>query len=256
MFKIATWNINSINAHLHLVKEFIEKRMPDVVAFQETKIEDKNFPAEIFYEMGYNSVFKGQKAYNGVAILSKKDIDYFEKNFKEIEGEDKRILLVEVNGIKIINAYFPHGKMIDSYQFEFKINFIEKLMTYIKKNFLPDENLLLVGDFNVATEEKDVYAPEILQYSIGFSMEERKAIKELYKMGFTDIFRLHNKNSGEYTWWNYQSNSFRRNVGMRIDYIWARGKIANRSKNCFIDKEFRAKYKPSDHAPVIAEFKI
>ena len=133
MFKIATWNINSINAHLHLVKEFIEKRMPDVVAFQETKIEDKNFPSEIFYEMGYDSVFKGQKVYNGVAILSKKDIDYFEKDFEEIEGEDKRILFVEINEIKIINVYFPHGKMIGSYQFEFKINFIEKLRKYIKK---------------------------------------------------------------------------------------------------------------------------
>lgn len=255
MFRIATWNVNSLMARLHLIKKFIEERKPDVIALQETKVGDKNFPAEIFYDMGYNSVFKGQKAYNGVAVLSKLEIDYSEKEFKEIEGEDKRILLVEINGIKIMNAYFPHGKSVASDQFKFKINFIEKLREYIKENFSSDD-FILAGDFNVALEEIDVYAPEILQYSIGFSIEERKAIKGLYETGFTDIFRLHNKNSGEYTWWDYQSNSFRRNAGMRIDYVWAKGEIAGKSKNCFIDKAFRAMNKPSDHAPVIAEFEI
>lgn len=255
MFRIATWNVNSINARIHLIKKFIEERLPDVIALQETKIEDKNFPSEIFYEMGYNCIFKGQKAYNGVAIISKVKIDSFEKEFREIEGEDKRILLIETNGIKIMNAYFPHGKNIGSEQFKFKINFIEKLADYIKKNFSSDD-FILVGDFNVALEEIDVYAPEILQYSVGFSIEERKAIKRLYEVGFEDVFRLHNKNSGEYTWWDYQSNSFRRNAGMRIDHIWAKGEVAHKSKNCFIDKEFRAMNKPSDHAPVIAEFEI
>ena len=250
---VATWNVNSLNARLPLLKEFIEKREPDILSIQETKIEDEKFPKKFFEELGYDCIYKGQKAYNGVAIISKFDIGNYEKNFEEIEKDEKRIIMAEIKGIKIINAYFPHGKMVGSPYFKFKLEFIEKMRDYIKNKIDKESNLLLVGDFNVAMEEIDVYNPDILQYSIGFSMEERNALKELYDIGFIDIFRIHNKNAKEYTWWDYMANSFKRNAGMRIDYIWASKNIAKRSRNCYIDKEMRAKKKPSDHAPVVAE---
>ena len=250
--KIATWNVNSLNARLEILLEFIEKRKPDIIALQETKVEDDKFPLHAFNEVGYKCLFKGQKAYNGVAIISKMDWDKYEKNFEDIEGEQKRIIMAEINGIKIINAYFPHGKMVGSSYFQFKLDFIKKLKEYISKL----KNVILLGDFNVAPEEMDVYNPDILQYSIGFSVDERNALNELYSIGFVDVFRLHNKNKGEYTWWDYRSNSFKRNAGMRIDHIWAFKNIASKSISCYIDKEIRAKPKTSDHAPVVAEFDL
>ena len=250
---LATWNVNSINARLDLLKAFLKEVKPDVIALQETKVEDDKFP-NIFETMGYEATFKGQKGYNGVAILSKFGFDSIEKDFKWIEGEEKRIIMVEIKGIKIMDAYFPHGKFIGSSSYQFKLEFIRSLASYLKKFMeLP---FIIVGDFNVAMEEKDVYEPSILQYSIGFSEEERKALKELYEIGFIDVFRMHNKKDGQYTWWDYRANSFKRNAGMRIDYIWATEKMANKCKRCYIAKEYRAKPKPSDHAPVVAEFEI
>jgi len=164
--------------------------------------------------------------------------------------------MAEIDGIKIINAYFPHGKIIGSPSFDYKIEFIEGLREYIIKNFDERDALLLVGDFNVAPEKRDVYNPEILQYSIGFSREERDAIFRLMSTGFIDIFRLHNKGGREYTWWDYRSNSFRRNAGMRVDHIWGFKSMAERSKKSFIYKEMRAMPKPSDHAPLFAIFEI
>jgi len=256
MLTVATWNVNSLNARLPLVEKMLEKMRPDILAMQEIKMEDEKFPVDFFREKGYESVFKGEKSYNGVAIVSKYDIKSFEKNFQEIEGEQKRIIMAEIEGMKILNAYFPHGKMIGSPSFDYKIKFMDKLRKYITKNFDMGENLLLVGDFNVALEERDVYNPEILQFSIGFSREERDALYRLLNIGFVDIFRLHNEGGGEYTWWDYRSNSFKRNAGMRVDHIWGFRGIAERSRNCFIYKEIRGMQRPSDHAPVFATFEI
>ncbi|MCD6481201.1 MAG: exodeoxyribonuclease III [Thermoplasmata archaeon] len=256
MLSVATWNVNSLNARLPLVERLIEELEPDVLALQEIKMENEKFPVNFFRERGYESVFKGEKGYNGVAIVSKFEITSSDENFEKVEGKQKRILLAEIEGLKIINAYFPHGKMIGSPSFEYKIGFIEGLRGYITENFGKKENLLLVGDFNVAPEEKDVYAPEIMQYSIGFSREERDAISRLKNAGFVDIFRLHNKKEGEYTWWDYRSNSFKRNAGMRVDHIWGFSGVAERSRGCFIYKRMREMPRPSDHAPVIALFEI
>ena len=249
---IATWNVNSLNARMEHLKEFLKS--VDIMALQETKVEDDKFPEKTFNDMGFNCVYKGEKGYNGVAILSKFGIDSVERNFDWIERGQKRILMVEIKGIKLLNAYFPHGKNIGSPYYEYKIEFIEKLADYLK-DFMDDE-LIIMGDFNVAMENKDVYAPDILQYSIGFSERERKALKKLYEIGFVDIFRMFNNEAKQYTWWDYRANSFKRNAGMRIDYIWATNKIAKNFKNCFIEKEMRAKPKPSDHTPVVAEIEI
>jgi len=252
--RVATWNVNSLNARLEPLKEFLETRHPDVVALQETKIEDENFPEKFFKGMGYNCAFKGEKGYNGVAVLSRFEFDAVEKNFDWIENGQKRLIMVVVKGIKIMNAYFPHGKMIGSSYYKFKLDFIKKLGEYLK-NYVSNA-LIITGDFNVAMERKDVYAPDIMQYSIGFSDAERKALKELYNTGFVDLFRMFNEEGKQYTWWDYRANSFKRNAGMRLDYIWATKKLAEKCRSCHIDKEMRSKPKPSDHAPIIADFEI
>lgn len=250
--RIATWNVNSINARLPLIEEFLRKEEIDIAGFQETKIEDSKFPEQFFMDMGYKCMFRGQRGYNGVAVVSKYDMKPVTTDFEWIEGNEKRLIMVEIEGIKIINAYFPHGKMVFSPYYEFKINFIKKLKEFVSK-FI-GENLILMGDFNVAMEDIDVYQPDILQYSIGFSKMEREALMDLYNTGFVDVFRLHNRNGGQYTWWDYRGNSFRRNAGMRIDYIWATPGMAERCTKSYIDREMRAKEHPSDHAPVVAEF--
>lgn len=252
---VATWNVNSLRARMDLLTGWLQSNNIDIICLQETKVEDEKFPQETFKKMGYHVVFKGEKTYNGVCTLSSYPFVAVKKDFESIEGKQKRILEVTIEGgITIINAYFPHGKMVGSDSFQLKIEFIKKLRDYIKKNFDESDKTLLVGDFNVAPEEIDVYDPEILQYYIGFSIDERNAVKELYSIGFIDIFRLHNKESEEYSWWDYRSNSFKRNAGMRVDHIWGFEEISKNSKKCFIDREMRAKPKPSDHAPVISEF--
>jgi len=247
--RIATWNVNSLNARMDLLKDFL--RGIDVVALQETKLEDEKFPEKIFNEMGFNCAFKGEKGYNGVAIISKFEFDRVKKDFEWIERGQKRLIMAEIHGIKLLNAYFPHGKIVDSPYYEFKIEFIGKLADYLKDYM--DDMLIMMGDFNVAMEKEDVYSPDIMQYSIGFSEKEREALKKLHEIGFVDVFRMFNKEEKQYTWWDYRANSFKRNAGMRIDYIWTTKRMAEKFKKCFIDKEMRAKPKPSDHAPVIAE---
>lgn len=248
--KIATWNVNSINARVEQVLEFMEKHGIDVMAVQETKADDSKFPWE---RLDYNVVHSGQKAYNGVAIISKYEIGNVVKDFDNIT-EEARLIMGEVKGIRIMSAYFPHGKMIGSDSFMYKLEFMEKLGEFLK-DFVK-EKFIIMGDFNVAMEEKDVYNPDIMQYSIGFSIEERKALKRLYEIGFTDLFRLCNPDVQEYTWWDYRANSFKRNAGMRIDYIWASKDVAEKCVDSYVAKEMRAKEKPSDHAPVVAEIKI
>ncbi len=252
--RVATWNVNSLNARLELLDEFLKTVHPDVISLQETKMEDKNFPEDIFNDMGYNCAFKGEKGYNGVAVLSRFEFDSVEKNFEWIEDGQKRLIMVVVRGIKIMNAYFPHGKMIGSPYYRFKLNFIKKLAEHLKD--YASDKFIITGDFNVAMEKEDVYAPDIMQYSIGFSNAERKTLKELYSIGFVDVFRMFNEEEKQYTWWDYRANSFKRNAGMRLDYIWATKILAEKCRSCYIDKEMRGKPRPSDHAPVIADFEI
>ena len=252
-FSIATWNVNSIRARMELLLEWLLESSVDVVCLQETKVKDDEFPIEEFKEMGYHIAVKGQKAYNGVCILSRYPFKEIKKDFDEIEHGQKRILQVSIEDITIINAYFPQGKIPESEYFYYKIDFIEGLRLYLDKNFNPmEDKVILLGDFNVAPDEIDVYDADALRNTIGFHEREREALSYLREWGFVDLFREKNESLIEYTWWDYRNASFRRNMGMRVDHIWASEKLAKRCITCTIAREMRGMPKPSDHVPVIA----
>jgi len=239
-FSIATWNVNSIRARIELILQWLRESMVDVACLQEIKVEEEKFPSQKFEEMGYHIAVKGQKTYNGVCTLSRYPFKEIKKDFDEIEHGQKRILQVSIEDITIINAYFPQGKIPESEYFYYKIDFIEGLRLYLDKNFNPmEDEIILLGDFNVAPDEIDVYDADALRNTIGFHEREREALSCLGEWGFVDLFRAKNKKLKEYTWWDYRNASFRRNMGMRVDHIWASEKLAKRCTTCTIAREMR-----------------
>ncbi len=253
--KVVTWNVNSIRARLPLVLEFIEHKKPDIVCMQETKVEDKLFPKDAFENIGYNVAIFGEKRFNGVSTLSKFPFENVKPHIFNEKVNQKRTLITKINDITIINLYFPNGQSPGSEAFQYKINFIYKLKDFLDENFSINDNLVILGDFNVAMEEIDVYDKEAMEGKIGFHPEERKALRDLYSWGFVDLFRKFNKGKA-FSWWDYRAGGFWKDIGLRIDYIWATPKLAKKCVECFIDKSFRRKKKPSDHAPVVAIFEL
>ncbi|WP_051453562.1 exodeoxyribonuclease III [Hippea sp. KM1] len=255
MFKIASWNVNSIRARLELVLDFLKSAQPDVLCMQETKVEDELFPKEAFEELGYNVAIAGQKRFNGVATVSKIDLEEIKTDFFDAEKDHKRSIMTKINGITIINLYFPNGQAPDTEQFRYKLNFIYELKSFLSNHYSKEDNLIILGDFNVAMEEIDVYDVEQMEGKIGFHPDERRALKDLYSWGFVDLFRKFNTQKA-FSWWDYRAASFWKDRGLRIDYIWSTPALANRCRDCFIDKSYRRKKKPSDHAPVVAVFEL
>ena len=201
--------------------------------------------------------FLGEKAYNGVAIISKYPLADVQKNFPHDPADaPKRLLAVTINGIRIVNTYVPHGTRFGSDKFAFKLDWIARLRRYFDDNFSTDENVLLCGDLNVAPHELDVWKPSLWKDKMHFTKPEREAIQDLKKWGFVDVFRQLHDDEREYSWWDYFHHSFEKDRGLRIDHIWTSPPLADQCLDCWIDKEPRALEKPSDHAPVIAEFDI
>lgn len=220
-------------------------------------MEDGQFPKEAFSGTGYEVIFTGQKAYNGMAIIS--SLPWTDVSFDFSENPDtlqKRYIAATVGGIRLINIYVPNGSAVGSPQFDYKLNFITKLRAHLEGNHTPKTPLVLVGDFNVAPEARDVYDPVALDGEILFHPQERAALAHLREWGLVDLCRLHHEEGGQYSWWDYRMNAFRRNMGLRIDHIWATSLIANRCTACDIDKTPRTQEKPSDHAPVVATFEM
>jgi exodeoxyribonuclease-3 len=253
---IATWNVNSIRARINNVTAFLKKSKVDVLCMQETKVENKLFPLEEFEQLGYNTAIFGQKRFNGVATVSKFPFDDVQNNVVGNERGQKRTILTVVKGITIINSYFPNGQTPESENFAYKLEFIKGFRDYMDKNFDTNkDNVVIVGDFNVAKENRDVYDIEAMEGKIGFHPKEREALEYLYDWGFIDAFRMF-KQDKAYSWWDYRALSFRRNLGLRIDYIWISKALKDKCLKCYIDKDERKKEKPSDHAPVVATFEI
>ena len=254
---IATWNVNSIRTRLQAVLDWLEKHHPHVLCLQETKVEDSQFPKEAFWGTGYEAIFTGQKAYNGMAFLSSLPLTDVSFDFQENPNSlQKRYIAATVGGIRWINVYIPNGSAVGSPPFDYKLNFIAKLRGHLEKSYTPKTPLVLVGDFNVAPEARDVYDPVAMDGEILFHPQERAALAHLKEWGLVDLFRLHHEEGGQYSWWDYQMNAFRRNRGLRIDHIWATPLLAGRCTACDIDKAPRTQEKPSDHAPVIATLEV
>lgn len=253
--RIASFNVNSLRARLPIVLEWLAERKPDILAIQETKVQDIDFPTDVFDKTGYKYAFKGQKSYNGVAIFSKGEIEDVQYGFDDEPRDEARLIKVEIEGITIINTYVPQGYLPDTEKFEYKIEWFSRLLKFFDKRFGPGEPVLWLGDFNVAPEAIDVYDPEGLLGHVCYHPKVQEALKMVCWWGFVDVFRMHCKEPEQYTFWDYRlRNSVKRNLGWRLDHIMATKPLAERSISCYIDKEPRLANRPSDHTPIIAEF--
>ncbi|MEF3244759.1 MAG: exodeoxyribonuclease III [Caldisericaceae bacterium] len=249
--KIATWNVNSIRTRLSYVKMLLLDNGIDVLSLQEIKTEEKNFPFEEFGNLNYFANVFGQKAYNGVALISKFPFKEVKKDV--LNDGIARTIEGQIEDLTILNVYFPHGGNLGSEQFFYKLEFYKKIKNYILKNDLINKNFILMGDFNVAREDIDVWDKDLLDGTIGFMKEERDALNDLISIGLIDAFRYFYSDVVAFTWWDYTGGSFKRNYGMRIDYIYVSKSLLSRLKNCYIEKSLRALDKPSDHVPVVLE---
>lgn len=257
LLKLATYNANSIRARLPIIMNWLSKEDPDILCLQETKVQDKDFPVAAFQEGGYVSTFRGQKAYNGVAILSK--IPPAEIRFGLYGGEDEqaRFICATIQDIPIVNVYVPQGSQVGTEKFDYKLKWLQDLLAYVRRHYEPGSPLILAGDFNVALESIDVFDPEKHQGDVGFHPEERAIMRQYFDWGLIDLFRRHEGGGNHYTFWDYRiPNGYKRNLGWRIDYILTTKPLGEKSRSLWIDTEARGMEKPSDHTFLVAEFDL
>lgn len=275
--RVATWNINSIRIRLELLHNVIKTNNLDVILLQETKCQESDFPSSIVQSMGMNYVYKGQKSYNGVAILSKYPIELETKelplyNLQDTDDEARYIeCIITVNGkiIRLASVYVPMGGSVlnpgetleESARFKYKLNFYKRLKLRIEEikndtNNFQDEYIIFAGDLNVAQEEIDLTHPKANDGGVGFHPLERQALREIKSVGLYDAFRAKYPNTIQYSWWDYRTKAFERNVGWRLDYLLVSQNIINTMKDCYVDMATRGKAKTSDHAPTIIDFQV
>ncbi|WP_218079926.1 exodeoxyribonuclease III [Anthocerotibacter panamensis] len=252
---IVSWNVNSISARLHILTPWLEQRQPDVLCVQETKTPDDKFPRAVFEDLGYELAIAGQKSYNGVAMLSKRGLDHVHIGLPHDQTSgQQRLIGATVQGIQILNTYIPNGSAVGSEKFSYKLQWLASLEALLTKYFDPERPVLLCGDFNICPGDLDVFDVKAMQGEVGFHPDERTALERIRAWGLVDTFRLCHPTEQQFSWWDYRQNSLRRNRGLRIDHIWVTKILAQRCTRAWIDKEPRLLEKPSDHAPVGAEF--
>ncbi|AFZ83594.1 exodeoxyribonuclease III [Candidatus Kinetoplastibacterium blastocrithidii TCC012E] len=253
---IATWNVNSLKVRLEQVLSFLDKNNIDVLCLQETKITDDKFPYESFNDIGYNSYWLGQKTFNGVAIVSKYKSIKTLYNFPDEDEEQKRLISItlpsKIGNICVICVYCPNGQTIGSEKYEYKIQWFKKLEKTLKNKLIKNNHLIVLGDYNIAPNDDDVYNAKLCKNQILTSEIERKLFNNLIGLGLFDAFRLFKQPKCSYSWWDYRKSSFKRNIGFRIDHVLISCSLKERCQICVIDKSLRGLERPSDHAPVIA----
>ena|SRR3990167_3639306 len=254
MFRVATWNVNSLRVRLPHVLDWLKQHQPDVLALQELKLPDESFPLAAIQEAGYTAVFSGQKTYNGVATLTRQSATEKLTDIANLQDPQRRILGVTVNDIRVINLYIPNGESVNSEKYKYKLDWLVKVTEFLHEEVKRYAQLLVLGDFNIAPEECDVHDPQAWQGQVLFSQPEREAFQAMLKLGLVDCFRLHEQGEKSFSWWDYRLNAFKRNMGMRIDHILASHSLAAQCRRCYIDKTPRGLERPSDHTPVVAEF--
>jgi exodeoxyribonuclease-3 len=250
MLKIASWNVNSLKVRLEQVLDWLETSQTDILAIQETKLEDAAFPKEKIEEAGYEVVFSGQKTYNGVAIISRLPIDACVSGFPNFADEQKRVLAATISGIRVINFYVPNGQSVGSSKYEYKLSWLEAMQDFIQQELKAHGQVVVLGDFNIAPEDIDVHDPKQWEGEVLVSPPERLAFQKLLRHGLVDGIRLHHQQDNLYSWWDYRAAAFRRQMGLRIDHVLL---SANLSSSCVasgIDVKPRGHERPSDHTPV------
>jgi len=252
--KIVSWNINSLRRRQDRLFSWLEATQPDIVCLQETKCRDDQFPELALQAIGYHSAYHGEKSYNGVAILAKTELrDVRPSLCDEVIDPQARVIAATIDHVRVFSIYAPNGQAVGSPAYGYKLTWYRRLRDCLSKE--KSAALVVCGDFNVAPEDIDVYAPDLWRGAIMCSEDERRAFRELYELDLRDTLRLHHRESGLFSWWDYQMRAFEKNRGLRIDAILASESLAQRCIDAGIDREMRKGKEPSDHAPVWAEFK-
>ena len=262
---IATWNVNSVRSRLSQIIDWINQVNPEILCLQETKVIDDSFPVEAFEALGYSVEVYGQKSYNGVAIISKIKAENIQKGFFTCSDSDqninifldqKRLISANFNGINVINVYVPNGSSLASDKFKYKINWLDCLASFLDEQEKKEELICLMGDFNIAPSNLDIHDPKKYEGSIMASSIERNALNNVLKGRLIDSFRIFEKNTGHWSWWDYRNNAYELNKGWRIDHIYISKILSSKLKSCVIDSSPRANLRPSDHAPVMIDLNL
>ena len=253
--KIATWNVNSIRVRLERLLGVLNRHQPDVLCLQELKAVEDQFPFEPLREAGYFAAVYGQRTYNGVAIVSRSEPQDVRKSFEDgVEDPQARFVSAAVNGVRVISIYVPNGSVVGSEKWDYKLDWMRRLRSYLDANHNRSEPLALCGDFNVAPEDRDVANPEKWRNSVLCHEAGRAALRGVCEWGLADGFRWHRSEDGLYSWWDYRQLGFPKNDGLRIDHVLVTGELARRVQAAEIDRQERKGKQPSDHAPVLLRF--
>ncbi len=257
MLKVVTWNVNSITVRLERLLALLNREKPDVVLLQELKSIEEKFPFEALKQAGYEAIVLGQKGYNGVAILSKKPLNNISKGMESFyQDPAARVIKGQFGKITFVCCYVPNGQEVGSEKFKYKLEWLKGFTQFIKEELEKKSPLIIAGDFNIAPEDRDVHDPALWREKILCSNLERESFFGLLKLGLEDTFRLHFQEKGLFSWWDYRALGFQKNQGLRIDFIIASKDLAKLCTHAQIDRDERKGEKPSDHAPVIAEFNL
>jgi len=254
--KLATWNVNSLKVRLPHLIDWLAREQPDVVCLQETKLEDPKFPLGEIEAAGWRCAFSGQKTYNGVAILSREPLVDVSPGIPGFADEQKRVLAATIGGVRTVCVYVPNGQSVDSDKYRYKLEWLKALAAWLAEEMKRYPDLALLGDYNIAPEDRDVHDPAAWKDQVLCSEPERAAFKALQALGLKDSFRLFEQPEGAFSWWDYRMNAFKRRMGLRIDLILLSESLAPRCKAARIDVEPRKLERPSDHTPVIAELDL
>jgi len=254
--KIATWNVNSLRVRLAQVLDWVRVEQPDVLAMQEIKLVDADFPAADFTALGYQALCNGQKTYNGVATISRLPAEAVCRELPGADDSQRRVLAATIGGVRVINVYVPNGERVGSEKYAYKLGWLERLRAFVAGELAAHPRLVVLGDFNVAPEPRDVHDPAAWEGQVLFSEPERAALRQLFVGGLHDGFRLFDQPAGEFSWWDYRMGAFRRNHGLRIDLVALSDALRAACVACRIDKAPRRLERPSDHAPVVVELAL
>lgn len=251
--RLATWNVNSLKVRLPHVLDWLAANPVEVLCLQETKQTDSDFPQAELQAAGYHSIFSGQKTYNGVAILSREPSSDVQIGIPDFADEQKRVIAATVHDLRVVCVYVPNGQAVDSDKYRYKLGWLDALCEWLKLELKRYPKLVLLGDYNIAPEDRDVHDPKAWEGNVLVSDPEREKLRSLEQLGLRDSFRLFEQPDKSFSWWDYRMMAFRRNHGLRIDHILISEPLVAQCKSCVIDKAPRKLERPSDHTPVVVE---
>ncbi len=254
--KIASWNVNSLRVRLPQVLDWLVSNPADILCLQETKLVDEEFPVAAIEAAGYHVVYAGQKTYNGVAVLSTQAATELVTDLPHMDDPQRRVLGATIGTLRVLNVYIPNGQLVGSEKYLYKMGWLQRLQDYVEQQLRLYPKFLLLGDFNIAPEDADVHDPELWAGKVLFSDPERQAFRGLIELGLHDTFRKFTQSENTFSWWDYRAAAFRRNLGLRIDHILCSTALYEHCISSTVDQDPRKWERPSDHAPVVAEFRI